>query len=604
MQRDGAPKRCSVAWRKDDQALADTLTKRLLGPNSEDGILRRERLNMRVLNRKLGIYVLAALGVISRPGRGPAQDVPSFPVWVIASVERAGPTDLPVAQTSAELYAARGEYEAFQVVIQAPNGGLTGVNLTASDLTSDASDVIDHSNLTLYREQYVYVDKASADWGGPNSSRGPGWYPDPLIPFTDPQTGNPPVGGTYRAVPFDLTAGTNQPIWIDVFVPRDAVPGQYSGVIDVTGDQGRVSIPVKLTVWNFTLPLKPSMKTLFQYWTSMDQSTMEELLRHKVMPQKVAENDTERYLIDNLGLTATSTGFWSGADRSNCSMKPAPSVAQFVKAAEVHQKDLRLINYTADEIDQCPSLYERIRGWAQNMHEAGIQNLLVMTPVPYLFDDGSGTGIPAVDIWVVLPKMYVAAADRVTEARNQGCDVWSYNTLSQDRYSPKWLIDYDPIGIRLQAGFISQSLSLTGLLYWRIDRWGSDPWTNPNNEGTFSSNNYPGEGVLVYPGGPVGVSGAVASMRLKQIRDGIEDYEFIELLKRLGRGDWALEIAQGIAPDWTNWTRDGNALESSRRQLGNELQRISALAPPTSARTEGKSRAATDGRRGAHVYLW
>ena len=75
-------------------------------------------------------------------------------------------------------------------------------------------------------------------------------------------------------------------------------------------------------------------------------------------------------------------------------------------------------------------------------------------------------------------------------------------------------------------------------------------------------------------------------------------------LKRLGRGDWALEIAQGIAPDWTNWTRDGNALESSRRQLGNELQRISALAPPTSARTEGKSRAATDGRRGAHVYLW
>ena len=90
-------------------------------------------------------------------------------------------------------------------------------------------------------------------------------------------------------------------------------------------------------------------------------------------------------------------------------MKPAPSVAQFVKAAEVHQKDLRLINYTADEIDQCPSLYERIRGWAQNMHEAGIQNLLVMTPVPYLFDDGSGTGIPAVDIWVVLPNMYVAA---------------------------------------------------------------------------------------------------------------------------------------------------------------------------------------------------
>src|SRR5205823_5265599 len=122
--------------------------------------------------------------------------------------------------------------------------------------------------------------------------------------------------------------------------------------------------------------------------------------------------------------------------------------------------------------------------------------------------------------------------------------------------------------------FISQSLGLTGMLYWRVDRFTSDPWNNPNTTGVFSSGNYPGEGMLVYPGGPVGVAGVVPSMRLKWLRDGVEDYDYVEILKNLGNPGMALQIARGVGPDWSNWTRDPNAVASARQQLGEAINQI------------------------------
>ena len=496
----------------------------------------------------------------------PAAWSASFPVWITSSLERTGQTDPPGIVTQADLAAAQQEYAAFQIVIKAPSTGLTGVNVTASPLTG-AGHSIDPRNIGLYREHYVYVDRPGPDWHGPNQSRGAGWYPDPLIPFVDPATGNPPARATLAAANFRLDAAKNQPLWADVYVPSGTPPGVYTGNIQITADQGQASIPVKLTVWNFALPLAPSMKSLFQLWSPADRNTVEELLRHKVMPQKVAPRD-EPQLIRKFGLNMTTTGFWSGADNSNCTMSQPPSTAQFRKAAASHAKGLFLANYTADEIDHCRDLTPNLEVWGMNMHPAGIKNLLVMTPVPQLFS--------AVDIWVVMPKMYDAAGPQIAQARAHGAEIWSYNTLVQDGYSPKWTIDFDPIGIRLQAGFLSQTLGLTGLLYWRMDKWGSDPWNNVNNSGVFSANNYPGEGVLVYPGGPVGVSGVVASLRLKQIRQGIQDYEYVEILKKLGQGDWALQQIKRIAPDWKNWTRDAKSIEAVRRELGEKISSLAA----------------------------
>jgi hypothetical protein len=327
---------------------------------------------------------------------------------------------------------------------------------------------------------------------------------------------------------------------------------------------------------------------MFGYWSELGEAAVEELLRHKIMPRHVTppgtvEQETSRLrqrdLIARYGLSLTDIGLWSGADRNTCWMKRAPSVPEILSAVDLHEPDLNLINYTADEIDRCPHLNASIKEWARNMHAAGVRNLLVMAPTPDLFDDGSGSGRSAADIWVVLPKVFENSSPLIAAALNKGDEVWSYNALVQDGYSPKWLIDYDPINFRIQPGLISQSLNLTGLLYWRIDRWYGDPWSNVNNAGAFGPGNYPGEGLLVYPGQRAGVNGILSSIRLKQIREGIEDYEYVELLKKQHRGSWALQVARSAGADWSRWSRNPATLQTARQLLGEELHRMAAPAP-------------------------
>ncbi len=496
-------------------------------------------------------------------------------IWVASSLERIGKTDPPGSTTRIELYAARGEYEPFQVVIQAPHSGLANVNVSVSDLYGSNNQVIPKTNLKLYREHYVYVSRSSPNLQGSiNKSLGSGWYPDGLIPFVDPVTQNHPTKAELKAVPFDLNTKQNQPIWVDVFVPRNVKAGQYKGTFTVTSEQGKAEGKILLTVWNFELPLKPSLNSSFAIWTAKTKSANEELLKHKLMPRDIRLED-EREFIDKWGLASEYLGYGSGADISTCQMSPAPSQKDIQAAATQHQSTILLYNQTADEIDRCPGLYKPMKQWAQNLHSSEIANLVTMTPVPELYDDGSGTGRSAVDIWVLLPKMYDAAPNRVSEVLQKGDKVWSYNALVQDEYSPKWEIDFEPINFRIQPGFISQSLGLTGILYWQVDLWTKDPW---NDVQTYSSkdHDYPGEGMLVYPGKQVGINGVAPSMRLKWLREGVEDYEYIEILKRLGRKERALELAQKVGRDWRNWTHDPKVLDSVRQQLGEEIDRIAS----------------------------
>jgi hypothetical protein len=111
-----------------------------------------------------------------------------------------------------------------------------------------------------------------------------------------------------------------------------------------------------------------------------------------------------------------------------------------------------------------------------------------------------------------------------------------------------------------------------------VDKWPADPWNNVNNAGTYSSSNYPGEGMLVYPGKQVGVQGVVASMRVKWLRDGVQDYDYVQMMKELGKGDEAMEIARSVGPDWVHWTRDPNAVEAARKKLGERIDQLMTAA--------------------------
>src|SRR6185503_828498 len=235
-------------------------------------------MRLQVLHRSLPALLLCSLT--------PLTALAQPKVWVTPSMQRTGPTDAAGSGTLAQLYAAIGESESFQVVVQAPASGLSNVNFSVSSLSGPGGATLPSSAFSLYREQYVYVNKSSVNWLGSNQPLGAGWYPEGLIPFTDPVSGAPLTGAQIQAVPFNLTAARNQPIWVDLTVPRTATPGTYTGTFTVTSNQGNVTGTISVTVWHFTLPVKPALKSMFIYWTMQDLNSDMELLRNRVSPPR------------------------------------------------------------------------------------------------------------------------------------------------------------------------------------------------------------------------------------------------------------------------------------------------------------------------------
>jgi hypothetical protein len=510
----------------------------------------------------IALMVIALLGLLESQNLSSANPQ----IWVADSVERIGLKDSPGDTSNIKLYAARGEYESFQIAIKAPKEGLKVLDIEVSDLQGFGDRAIAKNNITLYREQYVHVTKPSPTWRGSTiKPLGKGWYPDGLIPFVNPQTGEDLASAELDAVPFDLKKRTNQPIWVDVFVPGDARAGEYRGKFTVKSDQGEVEGNILLEVWDFELPLKPSLKSAFLSWEQQDKNTLIELLKHKVMPVAKINPADQRELIDRWGLSSLRLPFWSGANHQNCSMKSAPSAAEIRQAGIQHQLDLMLYVYPTDEIDDCENLLQPLKEWGKNIHQAGVKHLAVMAPIPELYD--------LVDIWVVDPRRYNANPKRVSEVLKQGKEVWFYTYLAPGGDAPNWQIDFEPINYRIPHGFINQSLGLTGVLYWRVDWWTNDPWNNVNAH-SQNDEHYPGEGMLVYPGKTVGIEGVVPSMRLKWIRDGVEDYEYIQILKRLGWENWALTVSRSVGADWKHWTKNPQVLETARIKLGNKIEQL------------------------------
>jgi hypothetical protein len=120
---------------------------------------------------------------------------------------------------------------------------------------------------------------------------------------------------------------------------------------------------------------------------------------------------------------------------------------------------------------------------------------------------------------------------------------------------------------------------MRGLLYWGgMSYWSGveDPWTDPktldrrvNGKGPL----YNGEGSIVYPGRAVGYDGIAASLRLKALRDGIEDFDYLALLERMGRRAEAEKLVLPLAASWFAWETDPAAYRAARAKLAELLLR-------------------------------
>jgi len=525
--------------------------------------------------------------VISLSGNG-VQQTASFPVWVMSSLVRVGQADAPGTTSSITLSGARGETVDTQVVVQAPAGGLTNVNVSASALTGPAGATIPASSVTLYREYYITVTGTASYGGGSNPPLGSGTYAEPLIPFNDPETGSPlcATSAALKACNATVAAGQNQPYWIDISVPHGSTntpPGTYTGSITINSDQGSATVPVTLAVWNFGLREQPSELSLWTLWPpsagNSSATLAQALMRNKIMSwYDVASKASAD--INNLGLNRSGLdGYYYIGIQCNGSYSSLPTTSQIDAAAANFPAGLGLDFYLADELNGCTADYTTIKTMGLNAHAANRSVKTMMTvnaPDPNLFDEGDGRS--AIDHWVLLDSVQQWPTLPFVGG---GSDLWSYTSCNTGfGNTPEWMVDYPPINERIQAGFLNLTQGATGILYYRADGWTAgntlNSWNSVDTTACGAGLGRPGDGIFLYPPAPIASTESAPGIRLKAIRDGIQDYEYAQILSNLGQVSFLNPIILPVAASWTNWNHSTTALEAARLQLGQELN---VLAP-------------------------
>ncbi len=271
------------------------------------------------------------------------------------------------------------------------------------------------------------------------------------------------------------------------------------------------------------------------------------------------------YYPDGVGVNRFDLG-WFAPGRGQHGMTPE----QYSKAAKATAEYLEskgwlkhVFLYSTDEPwmpeHRSNGSYDKIKGDSALLHsltELWKGHVLVTGPWVAALDE-------LVDIWCPVTPMFSdnywpkgtwQGAEKYAELMSAGKELWFYvcnaNFPGQLGYDVDAKLGYEPRLVKWGAWFEKA----TGFLYWRMGYWQEeDPWhllVNIPGFGDLFARQ--GDGILVYPGdhdGPAGtgsppwvsIGGPVVSYRLKQIRDGLEDWEMLILASSLGAEEYARE---------------------------------------------------------------
>jgi hypothetical protein len=219
---------------------------------------------------------------------------------------------------------------------------------------------------------------------------------------------------------------------------------------------------------------------------------------------------------------------------------------------------------------------------------------------------GRDTGLdPYVDIWVPLTPKFGETTPAIEAARKRGRQVWWYICCQPHHPFANWFVEYSAAEHRLLMGFMAQKFGTQGFLYYSMNLWQTNrtvktpdgktvvqqnaPFTETVNCGPLTNSDgkswsdYNGDGLIFYPG----PDGPVTTIRMKCIRDGLDDYEYSWLLKqsvaeakagkRRASGEWlnqaqaALTVSPGLVRSLREYSTSGADVLAARRELARLL---------------------------------
>ena len=530
-------------------------------------------------------------------------------VWTVAETRRVLREDPAGTGTTAKLAAARNEWESFQILMRA-DAPVKGITVAAGDLGGPGGAVLRGSDARLFRQHQLHHAVPTYR----NDTFRPGWYPDPLIPFKHPLTRQPLKGARLAAVPFDLPANETHGFWVDILVPTDAKPGDYSGTYRVTAAGGKVvEVPVTLTVWDFALPRVSTLRTALgspasrmrgyykqrakagkekvpSDWSAVDTQCAEMLTRHRInatpptgslVPEAqpdgsfripAAQIDAFRKFVDRYHVNAVHTPHPRTVVKDPVAERAKLHAwlrAWDVAAAELARPHVLFFTYLKDEPNK-EEEYKYVQKWGRAVCEAKSALKVMVVEQTWTQDPKWGDLYGCVDIWCPLFSLFKPESAEKRQALGE--TVWTYTALCQREPTPWWHTDFPLLNYRAPA-WLAWRFRIRGLLYWggmSFWRQVEDPWTDPKTLDRRKQNPkllYNGEGSIVYPGRAVGYDGIASSLRLKALRDCVEDYEYMAILERQGLGQKAQEIVLPLAGTWFTWEKDPAAYEAARARL-------------------------------------
>lgn len=514
-----------------------------------------------------------------------------YGLWTERSMTRVMPIDLPTAwppRTSIELLAARNEYESAQIILLPGAEPLRNVTLVMPDLRGPDGAIISAANLQWHQVGYVWVEQ---QWPRPDVPQyAPTWWPDPLLPVKQ----------------FDVEPGWSQPVWVTVYVPPGTPPGRYTGeiVIQATGHTDR-TVPISLRVIDFDIPVAGNARNAF----ALHQGYLEKiygrenvtrelrwrygdyLLAHRINPDDITR--AEPPLVEDIahyherGLTTYGLinyvmprGNAPARIRTPLEMytpELRESVAAMVDPVVEQLRERGLLEgayvYSFDECGE--EFFPVMREWFGLVHERWGVPTFTTAHVPLEPEALRDLNID----WICPHARRYNFAD-AERCRKAGFQVWTY-TCCGPRYPFTNIMADDPLIAARIIGWQMYQQKLDGFLFWGVNVWG-----RRNNNAPIDLSKGPrldwsictggtrwaalqGDGVLLYPlpDGPMGC------IRLENIRDGFEDYEYLHELGRVrGQRDTARALCETVTRSLTEFTYDPETVLRQRRMLAEALK--------------------------------
>ncbi len=519
----------------------------------------------------------------------------NFAVWTESSMRHVLPSAMPplrsVEKPQAEIQLAGREYESFQILLRSGvEQPIREVSVIPSDLVCKTSGAkIAAANITWHEVGYVRVDKLRGHPADPDAL--PGWWPDALLPVDK----------------MDILPQFTQSIWVTVLAPAGTPAGDYRGTISLQ-PKGKpaIEIGVCAKVYGFDLPVRSHLKTTFALMDGylerlygkplsdeMRRKYGDFVLQHRLNPDDISRTSPPaiedlRHYKDRLNTFNIMNLVEPRGDKTWVCYSEKPIYTEEFKkqliarldpaVEEIRKEGLEHLAYIHGFDEREKDFYPIFREFF-GLVKQRYPKIPTLTTGRFPLEPDVLRDLKVDWACPLTPGYQYEAAEKCRQA---GFQVWAYVCLGPGYPYANWLADHPLIESRV-FWWQAYQQKMDGILYW-----GLNIWDRKNNEHRIHPEKGPlldfsittggpewpeydklhGDGVLLYPGdkGPIG------SIRLANLRDGLEDYEYLWLLaEKLKNVEQARRACLPVTESLTRFTRDPEKVVSQRDAIARQL---------------------------------